>query len=78
MITEIEHSTTKYSKSGVEEFLADGVFVFYNLRQGNQRVNATEILKLRGSEHKKKIVPFKVISGQGVVVYPNEELFLSE
>ena len=78
LITEIEHSTTRYSKSGVEEFLADGVFAFYNLKQGSQRINATEIIKLRGIEHKKKIVPFKAISGQGIVVYPTEELFVEE
>ena len=77
MITEIEHSTTKYSQSGVEEFLADGVFVFYNFRQDNQRVNATEIIKLRGSKHVKRIVPFKVMSGSGITVYPSEELFIT-
>ncbi|MFH2020623.1 MAG: ATPase domain-containing protein [archaeon] len=78
LITEIEHSTTKYSKSGTEEFLADGVFVFYNLKQGNQRVNATEIVKLRGVEHKKKIVPFKAMAGKGITVYPTEELFVEQ
>jgi KaiC/GvpD/RAD55 family RecA-like ATPase len=76
LITEIEYSTTKYSRSGVEEFLADAVFAFYNLRQSNQRINALEIIKLRGIEHKKKIVPFKALHGQGIVVYPMEELFI--
>ena len=76
LITEVEHSTTKYSNSGVEEFLADGVFVFYNFRQGNERVNATEIIKLRGTQHKKKIVPFKIFPSRGIIVYPMEELFL--
>ncbi len=78
LITEIEHSTTKYSKSGVEEFLADGVFVFYNFRQGSSRINALEIVKLRGVDHKKKIVPFKVVAAQGIVLYPMQELFTSE
>ena len=76
LIAETEHSTTKYSRSGVEEFLADGVFVFYNLRQGSERVNSTEIIKLRGTPHKKKIVPIKVAKGTGISVYPNEEVFL--
>lgn len=75
LVTEVEHSTTKYSKTGVEEFLADGVFVFYNFRQGSERINATEVIKLRGVEHKKKIAPFKV-EEKGIVVYPNEELFV--
>ncbi|MFH0874619.1 MAG: ATPase domain-containing protein [archaeon] len=78
LISEIEHSTTKYSQSGVEEFLADAVFVFYNLRQGTQRINATEIVKIRGTSHKKRIVPFKINSGKGVVVYPMEELFFDD
>ncbi|MBU0756589.1 MAG: AAA family ATPase, partial [Nanoarchaeota archaeon] len=78
MITEIEHSTTKYSKSGVEEFLADAVFAFYNMRQGSQRLNATEVIKLRGSEHQKKIVPFKALANQGIVVYPTEEIFMDK
>ncbi|NTV23830.1 MAG: AAA family ATPase [Nanoarchaeota archaeon] len=78
MITETEHSTTKYSRSGVEEFLADAVFVFYNLKQGSQRINATEIIKIRGSDHKKKIVPFKALPSQGIVVYPTEELFIKD
>jgi len=77
MITEVEHSTTRYSNSGVEEFLADAVFVFYNFRQGNERVNATEIVKLRGTQHKKRIVPFKVRPNMGIVVYPMEELFVN-
>jgi KaiC/GvpD/RAD55 family RecA-like ATPase len=76
LITEIEHSTTKYSQSGIEEFLADGVFVFYNFRQSNERVNATEVIKLRGINHKKKIVPFKALPDKGIVVYPTEELFV--
>jgi len=78
MITEVEHSTTKYSNSGVEEFLADAVFVFYNFRQGNERLNATEIIKLRGTQHKKRIVPFKVMPNQGITVYPMEELFVGK
>lgn len=75
LITEIEQDTNKYSKSGVEEFLADAVFVFYNIRQKSVRLNALEILKIRGTPHQKKIVPFRIISNQGIVVYPREEVF---
>jgi KaiC/GvpD/RAD55 family RecA-like ATPase len=75
LITEIEQDTNRYSKSGVEEFLADAVFVFYNIRQKSVRLNALEILKIRGTPHQKKIVPFRIISNQGIVVYPREEVF---
>lgn len=75
LITEIEQDTTRYSKSGIEEFLADAVIVFYNIRSKNIRINALEILKARGTPHQKKIVPFKMISNKGIVVYPTEEVF---
>ena len=75
LITEIEQETKKYSRSGVEEFLADAVLVFYNIRQKSVRLNALEILKIRGTEHQKKIVPFKILSNQGITVYPREEVF---
>jgi len=75
LITEIEQDTSKYSRTGIEEFLADAVFVFYNIRQKNTRLNALEILKIRGTPHQKKIVPFRMLSNQGIVVYPREEVF---
>jgi len=75
MITEIEQDTARYSKSGIEEFLADAVIVFYNIKSKNIRINALEILKVRGTMHHKKIVPFRIISNKGIVVYPNEEAF---
>ena len=73
-ISEIEQSTKKYSRSGIEEFLADAVFVFYNLRHKTVRVSACEIIKVRGVAHSKKIVPFKMTRGKGIVVYPQEDI----
>lgn len=74
LITETEQIPKIFSQTGVEEFLADGVVVLYNLKQGNVRENALEILKLRGAGHKKKIVAFQ-ITGRGIVVYPDQEVF---
>ena len=75
LISESTDPAVKLSTSGSEEFLADGVFIFYNIRQGNVRESAFEILKLRGSGFKKKIVPFQIKAGQGMVVYPEQEVF---
>ncbi len=74
LITETEQIPKIFSTSGVEEFLADGVVVFYNLKHGNVRENAIEILKLRGAAHQKKIVAMQ-ITGEGIVVYPEQEVF---
>jgi KaiC/GvpD/RAD55 family RecA-like ATPase len=78
LISEVEQGLTRYSKSGVEEFLADAVIALYNLRRDNLRINAIEIIKIRGAAHQKKVVPLKIISGKGIEVYPLEDIFTTE
>lgn len=74
LITETEEAPMRYSKTGVEEFLADGVFVFYYFKTRDTRVRAVEILKLRGAKHENKIVPFS-ITGKGMEVFPSERIY---
>ena len=74
LISETEQIPTKYSPSGVEEFLADGVLVLYNVRKGPVRESAIEILKLRGGAHQKKIVAMEIVDKKGIVVYPEQEI----
>jgi KaiC/GvpD/RAD55 family RecA-like ATPase len=74
MITETEQIPKIFSSSGVEEFLADGVIVLYNIKRGNIRENAIEVLKLRGAKHDKKIVAMQ-ITDDGITVYPDQEVF---
>ncbi len=74
MITETEQIPKIFSTSGVEEFLADGVIVLYNIKRGNIRENAIEVLKLRGAKHDKKIVAMQ-ITDDGITVYPDQEVF---
>ncbi len=74
LITETEQIPKVFSPTGVEEFLADGVVVLYNLKHSNVRENALEVLKLRGAAHEKKIVAMQ-ISDVGITVYPEQEVF---
>lgn len=74
LITETEQVPKIYSASGVEEFLADGVIVLYNIQRGDVRENAIEVLKMRGEKHQKKIVAMQ-ISDEGIVIYPEQEVF---
>lgn len=74
LITETEQIPKIFSPTGVEEFLADGVIVFYNFRRENMREGAMEILKMRGENHQKKIVAFK-ITDKGIKVYPDQEVY---
>jgi len=75
LITETEQVPKIFSPTGVEEFLADGVIVLYNIRKGNIRENAIEVLKLRGAKHVKRIVAMQIVDGKGIVVYPEQEVF---
>ncbi len=75
LVSETEQVPKIFSPTGVEEFLADGVVVFYHIQKGDVRENAIEVLKLRGEKHLKKIVSMKIVDEKGVVVYPGQEVF---
>ncbi|HWR27286.1 MAG TPA: ATPase domain-containing protein, partial [Candidatus Thermoplasmatota archaeon] len=74
LITETQQIPEVFSPTGVEEFLADGVVVIYNIRRQNTRENAIEVLKMRGAKHQKKIVSMN-ITEKGIVVNPNKEVY---
>ncbi len=67
IISETDQNPTIYSRGGIEEFLADGVVVLYNIKKNSKRENALEILKLRSSAHKKEMVSYK-ITDQGIEI----------
>lgn len=75
LVSESPDPTIKLSVSGAEEFLADGVFVFYNIRHGNVREGAFEVLKMRGAGFKKKIAPLQIGAEHGLIIYPEQEIF---
>lgn len=75
MLAETKQIPETFSPTGVEEFLADGVVVLYNIRKGDVRENAIEILKLRGAKQLKKIVAMQIIDKEGIAVYPEQEVF---
>lgn len=74
LITEPTHASGGYAQSGSEEFLSDGVIVFYNAKRGNIRESGIEVLKMRGAKHEKKIVSLQ-ITDDGIVVHPDQEIF---
>ncbi len=74
LVTETQQIPEVFSPTGVEEFLADGVIVIYNIRRQNTRENAIEILKMRGEKHQKKIVAMS-ITDKGIVVHPHKEVY---
>ena len=77
LITETEQIPTRFSNSGIEEFLADGIIVFYNVSRGEVRQNAVEVLKMRYTNHEKKILALG-ISDKGVEVFPDRQVCIFE
>jgi len=75
LISETTELPKKLTASGVEEFLADGVIVIYNIKHGNVRESAIECLKIRGAAFQKKVVAMQIEAGKGIVVYPEQEVF---
>ncbi len=55
-------------------YLADGLIHLYNIRQGDERQKAVEIVKMRGVAHSNLIVPFE-FKQNGIVLYPNQPVF---
>jgi circadian clock protein KaiC len=74
LLSETEQEPDRYSRTGVEEFLVDGVFVLYNLRKGQVRRRAIEILKLRCSDHVKEMVPY-MITSDGINLLSGDKVF---
>ena len=76
LITETAQMPKKYSESGIEEFLADGIIVLYNIQKKDARENAIEVLKMRYSKHEKNIVCLE-ITDHGIKIYPDKHVLLN-
>ncbi|KYK30644.1 MAG: hypothetical protein AYK22_03425 [Thermoplasmatales archaeon SG8-52-3] len=76
LITETDPIPSRFSESGIEEFLADGIIVLYNFQKEDFRENAIEILKMRDGKHQKKIVMME-ITDQGVIIHPEKRVLVN-
>jgi KaiC/GvpD/RAD55 family RecA-like ATPase len=76
LITETDPIPTRYSETGIEEFLADGIIVLYNIQKHDTRENAIEILKMRYGKHQKKIV-LMTITEKGIIVHPDKRVVIN-
>jgi len=76
LITETDPMPTRFSDTGIEEFLADGIVVLYNIQKKDIRENAIEVLKMRYCQHEKKIVLME-ITENGIKVYPDKRVSIT-
>ena len=75
LISETDLIPTKYSETGIEEFLADGIIVLYNIQKMDVRENAIEVVKMRYGKHQKKMV-LMTITDNGITVHPDKCLVI--
>jgi KaiC/GvpD/RAD55 family RecA-like ATPase len=66
--TEINEDSKQIGKYGVEEFVADGVFVLHYMGIGTQSNRTLHIRKMRATKHSEDLHPLK-ISDSGIVVH---------
>ncbi len=74
-VGETEQEPIKYSRTGIEEFLVDGVIVLYNIRHRQTRQQALEILKMRCSDHLKRMIPYRIAPNKGFEIYIEGKIF---
>jgi circadian clock protein KaiC len=58
----------------IEHFVMDGIINLYNLGKADQRIKAVEVYKMRGTDHRKEKIPFK-ITPDGIKVFVGEKVF---
>ncbi|MEM5814754.1 MAG: ATPase domain-containing protein [Candidatus Aenigmatarchaeota archaeon] len=74
--TALEATTSKKEdmRYDIEHFVMDGIINLYNLDREDRRIRALEIMKMRGTDHSRDLVPFKV-TPSGIKVYVGEKVF---
>ncbi|MFH1222143.1 MAG: ATPase domain-containing protein [Candidatus Micrarchaeota archaeon] len=75
-MTTVEATTAMKSEMrfDIEHFVMDGIINLYNLDKEDRRIRALEIFKMRGTDHSRELVPFKV-TPSGIKVYVGEKVF---
>ncbi|MEM2047237.1 MAG: ATPase domain-containing protein [Candidatus Jordarchaeales archaeon] len=68
-VTETEYGKPSITRFGVEEFMADGVFLLYWEPEGDKRSRYIEIYKMRGSPHYEGKKRFSITDSGIVILY---------
>jgi circadian clock protein KaiC len=69
LIAEVPEGEKKFSRTGVAEFVADGVILLEYLGMGGSRYQrGLTIRKMRWTEHNQDVHPYKIVGGKGVIL----------
>jgi circadian clock protein KaiC len=70
LTAERQHEYGEIARQGVEEFVSDNVMILRNISEHEKRRRTVEILKFRGTSHKKGEYPFTITGKEGVIIIP--------
>jgi len=68
LISEIPEGEKKFSRTGVVEFVSDGVIVLEYLGVSGRYQRGLTIRKMRWTQHNQDIHPYKIVRGKGIVL----------
>jgi len=74
LTSELPTSDRTLMRHGVEQFVADGIIVLYNLEKEEKRVRALEIIKMRGTDHARGIAPLRM-GPNGMEIFEGEKVY---
>jgi circadian clock protein KaiC len=78
LTVESPDAEAQLSRFTVEEFVADNVVILRNTLEEEKRRRTVEVLKMRGTMHRKGEYPFTVLPGRGIVVIPLSVIELTQ
>lgn len=68
----------RIARHDIEEFVTDNVIIFRNILEDEKRRRTIEILKFRGTLHKKGEYPFTIVPQKGIVIIPLSNIRLDQ
>lgn len=74
LISEIDETSNKFGKYGVEEYVVDGVIVLHYMGAGMQSNRTMHIRKMRATKHSEDLHPIK-IGENGIEIHKVQEAY---
>lgn len=74
MVSEIDETSNKFGKYGVEEYVVDGVIVLHYMGAGMQSNRTMHIRKMRATKHSEDLHPIK-ITENGIEIHKLQEAY---
>lgn len=66
----VRQGDVKYSKYGIEEFIADGIIVLGDIDRKGDLIRTMQLVKMRGISHSRSKVAMNISSDRGIEITP--------